>query len=460
MPRRIEIELTSKVDDDTWTWRAAGARQPKGRLAAKVLPGGAKLGDVLRAEVEDDLDGIAVLQILPTKEKAPEPERLVLLPPEERRAPSPPPARSDRRDRDRPSGGKERSDRPRRDRPERSDRAERGDRPARPDRPDRPDRPKPDKRAARPARAARPKPEAPPERPKPKKLNPGHTHRNSVLAALPPEKKPIAEQLLKGGLPAVRQAIDTQNALLKADNQATINAGPLLNLAEELLPAIKTAEWLDRAEAAGAAGDDISLRDLRSVVSGSEVARDEAARLLAGSLREALDARLKRERDQWVTEIGDALTASRTVRALRIASRPPDPAMRFPADLGARLAEAASAGMAAEVPPERWLAVLDAVSVSPVRRAVQPAGLPADPSPEFLSTVKQAVPRVPALGPLVGIDASQVPPPPRPRPPGALPRRRPPGAAAPAAEASTPAENGEAEQSPKSTEETVTAADS
>ena len=33
MPRRIEIELTSSRDDGSWTWRAAGAKAPKGTVA-------------------------------------------------------------------------------------------------------------------------------------------------------------------------------------------------------------------------------------------------------------------------------------------------------------------------------------------------------------------------------------------------------------------------------------------
>ena len=36
MPR-IDIELTSSRPDGTWTWRAAGARQPKGVVSASVL---------------------------------------------------------------------------------------------------------------------------------------------------------------------------------------------------------------------------------------------------------------------------------------------------------------------------------------------------------------------------------------------------------------------------------------
>jgi len=39
MTHRLEIELTSNRDDGTWTWRAAGARQPKGVLNAGLIVG-------------------------------------------------------------------------------------------------------------------------------------------------------------------------------------------------------------------------------------------------------------------------------------------------------------------------------------------------------------------------------------------------------------------------------------
>ncbi|MBA3654268.1 MAG: hypothetical protein H0W70_08745, partial [Actinobacteria bacterium] len=114
MARRLEIELTSKVDDETWTWRAAGARQPKGRLAGKLLHKGAKVGDVVRAEVEDDIEGIAVLSVLPPKTKRVEPELLEIFAPVERQPPAPsaaPPSDRKPRARAKESGDRARPDR-------------------------------------------------------------------------------------------------------------------------------------------------------------------------------------------------------------------------------------------------------------------------------------------------------------------------------------------------------------
>ena len=61
MSRRIDIELTSARDDGDWTWRAAGAKQPKGTLTGTLLPADAAVGDVLRAEVETSIDGTEVV---------------------------------------------------------------------------------------------------------------------------------------------------------------------------------------------------------------------------------------------------------------------------------------------------------------------------------------------------------------------------------------------------------------
>src|ERR687885_1681878 len=78
MPR-IDIELTSSRPDGSWTWRAAGARQPKGVLDGSLLHAGAKPGEVVRADVEVDVDGMTVTAVLPPKTKRPDAGRLELV---------------------------------------------------------------------------------------------------------------------------------------------------------------------------------------------------------------------------------------------------------------------------------------------------------------------------------------------------------------------------------------------
>ena len=119
MSPRLEVELTSKRDDGTWTWRAAGARQPKGVVAAAVLYPDAVVGDVVKAEAEVDVDGITLTSVTPppTKTPAESANRIELVGPPREFTPvistlvpkhdRPRPERGARRDddrRDRPSG--------------------------------------------------------------------------------------------------------------------------------------------------------------------------------------------------------------------------------------------------------------------------------------------------------------------------------------------------------------------
>jgi hypothetical protein len=447
MPRRIEVELTSVRDDGTWTWRAAGARQPKGELDGGLLPAGAKVGDVLRAEADFDVDGITVVAVLPPKGGRKEPERLELIGPPTRddqfvTTQLAPKGRGERRGRDDRDRGDRRERRERQDggRPgegRRGGPAERRDR-ARREGP-------PGERRERPTRPPRPAPEA---KPKPKRLRPGRAHRNAVLAELPEEQKPIAEQVLKGGIPAVRQAVQKQNEENKAAGQPEVAAEPLVTLAEQLLPRLRAAEWHDRAEAALGAIDDLDLRDLRSVVVAADAAaRDDETRALAGRLREGLTRRVEEEHRAWLSEIDETVRAGRVVRALRLSSRPPKAGTPFPPELGARLAEATSANLTAETAPDRFATVLDALAYAPVRATVEAQGLPATPSPELMALVTKLASRIPKVAAQFGVEA---PPPPtrgakgrRPRsgapvpPPPALPKA--PAAAAIEAPPPTPA---------------------
>ncbi len=493
MSRRIDVELTSARDDGTYTWRAAGAKEPKGVLDADLLYPGAKIGDVVRVEADFEIEGITITSILPAKDKkrGELPGRLEIIGSGREQGLSgvtssllPKSERSQRERRDRPfgeSGGDRRgrppagaagrptvpssprggtewggrgaSDRPARppadrgartagdsgsraergERPDRTERGERADRGQRPDRTgDRPSRSERPERPARPQRAARPASAESPaaiDKPKPRRLVPGSAHRDAALAALASEQRPVAEQVLRGGIPAVRQAVTAQNAS-RPEGTPALRADLLVAMAEGLLSDLKEAEWRDRAEAAAAIIDDIGLRDLRSVVTtGESAARDDEARSLATTLREALERRLSTMRAEWVDEVVRAVDEGRLVRALRISSRPPDPSTRIPAELAMRLAEAASQAMNPEVQSDRWSALLEAVLDSPVRRSVKPVGLPREPGDALLLGARQASGRIPALAGMLGID---MPPPPGPARPG-VGRRRPPRSSVPAA---------------------------
>jgi hypothetical protein len=417
MSRRIEIELTSIRPDGSFTWRAAGAKEPRGVVDATVV-GDASVGDVLRVDAEFDLDGINVLSVVQGRAKVDRSERIEILPSAQpfeavtqQRAKRDRPARGDGRD-----GRDGRDRRERRPRPE----GESGERQRREPRERRaPDegRERSSERQRRQRPAFTPPPELP-ARPKPKRLKPGRAHRNEVLAELPEAQRAVAERVLQGGVPAVRQAVKEQNERLAAEGKDLIPADNLLQMAEQLLPRLRVAEWLDRADAAIGVIDDLDLRDLRSVVSASEdpvVARDETARALAERLRSALVEKQEREYELWLGDIDAALGVGRVVRALKLSSQPPKAGVPFPGELAMRLAEAAAASLTPEDSAERWVAVLEAVAFSPVRGQVEPKGFPESPSEPVLATARRLAALLPAIADRFGVpQPPKGTPPPRP----------------------------------------------
>jgi hypothetical protein len=272
---------------------------------------------------------------------------------------------------------------------------------------------------------------------RPHRFSPGHTHRQAMLESLAPEERPVAEQVLRGGIPAVRTALHLEREKAVAEGRPAPNTDQLIAMAEELLPRLKAAEWRDRADAAIKDADEISLRDLRSVVAGADAARDDESRALAAGLREALERRLSTMKVQWEEEVAHHLDERRLVRALRLAGRPPEPAARLDPELAQRLSDAAGEAMSPETASDRWMALIEAVAASPVRRTVKPAGLPADPDPDLLRAAQQQSGRIPALAALLGI---AIPPPPQPTASRRPVRPRRPKGEGPAAAGAEPAE--------------------
>ena len=425
MPIRIEIELTSSSPDGSWTWRAAGAREPRGVLDGSILPGGAEVGDQFRVETEKDVDGIRVLAVVPPKEKAARSDVLELLPTDEAFEPvvqHRAPGRRDDGDR-----------RPRRDRPpdDRGDRRrdrggeQRARRPADGERrSDRPDERRGERRGEQGERRHRPHFTPPPEvpqRPKPKRLRPGKQHVTDLLASLPEEQRPVAE-LAQQGISAVRQRLREENARLAADGKPTMPEAAVMKMAEDLVPKLRVADWLDRAEAAQRQLAHLDLRDLRSVVAASDdpvVARDESTLELAKTLKAALVTKQEEELALWLTDVEAALDVGRVVRALRLSSVPPKAGVPFPGALASRLSEATTASLQPTDGPDRWAAVLEAAAFSPVRAQVTPAAAPEQRSDELVATVRRLGPLLPQVAALFDIEVPKgaaVPKPLRPTP--------------------------------------------
>ena len=388
MSKRIDIELTSNRGDGTWTWRAAGAKTPKGALNGAILDAGAKVGDTVKVEAEFDLDGVDILSVVKVKEKSYRGNLLEIIGSNKEFQPVTQKLAEKGKDR-----------KPRKD----------GDRKPRRDGDKRPPREGADAEKSGDRRPRRPSFTAPPElpkRPAAKRLKPRRKHRSAVLDTLPIEQRGVAERALIGGIKAVRDAVKEQNDALKKEGKPEIPADGLISMAQELLPKLRVAEWLDKAEAAKADILTLDLRDLRQVVVGADdpmVVRDETTRALATELKAALKSRQETEQIQWLEDIKSAIAVSRVIRALKMSSEPPKAGQPFPAELGAQLAAAASTAISSETAPDRFCAVLEAIAFSPVRGQVKLATVPANPNETVLATVKRVAPLVPQIAALFGV---------------------------------------------------------
>lgn len=388
MSKRIDIELTSNRGDGTWTWRAAGAKTPKGTLNGAILDAGTKIGDTIKVEADFDLDGVEILSLVKTKEKAVRGNLLQILGSEKEFQPVTQKLAEKGKDR-----------KPKRD----GDRKPRRDSDKRPARDGAQGEKSGDRR---PRRAPFTAPPELPKRPAAKRLKPKRVHRAAVLDTLPVEQRGVAERALTGGIKAVRDAVKEQNEQLKKEGKPLVPAEGLISMAQELLPKLRVAEWLDKAEAAKADIELLDLRDLRQVVVGADdpmVVRDETTRSLAAELKAALKTRQEVEQTRWLEDIKSALAVSRVIRALKISSEPPKAGQPFPADLGTQLAAAASASLASETAPDRFSAVLEAIAFSPVRGQVKLAAAPPITNESMLSTVKRVAPLVPQIASIFGV---------------------------------------------------------
>jgi hypothetical protein len=451
--RRLEIELTSQRPDGTWTWRAAGARQPKGEVDGDLVPDTASVGTVLKAEAGGGLDGLEIIAVSAPRVRAAPSDRLELI-----GAGDGPPvtttlvrksrrhdrdhdrgrARRDGRD-DSGRGGRgrrdERADGEGRDRKKREPRrAERspgdprshdsasdGAKDRRTQRSDRRDRRSADRRPKEGKRSESPRPRTP-------GLKAKRVHRQAALAALPDDQQPLAREVLKAGVPGVRKSIERMNAKAAAEKLPQIKSEPLLALAEQLAPVLKAAEWHDRADAALAGISKIDLRDIRSVIAAADrAARTDETRTLAESLRAGLAQRLEVDHRRWLDELAGTIGEGRTIRALRLSSRPPKAGTPLPVDMAERLANMAAEDLNPTTNQQRWSTVVDSVALSPVRTQVIPLGAPEKPSDDLLATVRRLADRVPQIAALFGIE----PQPPSPR------RRRPPPPPAPEVDKAT-----------------------
>lgn len=465
MSRRIEIEITS-LNGEVATWRAAGAKLPKGVLQASLVPNGPVVGHVYRADIEQYMEGIEVLSVTAPKSASPldpKNERVEMIP-DLKKGPDvvvtyAPKSRGSRRDDDRHDGprrdgarresttrpstrrepradastARERTPRERTERSERTERTERTERPssegsattARPERSGRGPRTSSSSstghadRSARPARSEHSARSGRPERPRGPQPPPlTTTYRNALLATLSPEQLPVAEQLLRGGMPSVRAAVEEQNKNASSQGRATVDPTTIQRIAEELLNRTNLALWKDRAAGAIGAGRELRLRDLRAVVTSAKtVSLDDDARSQLKELQASLTARVDHLRIQWNEKLESAISTKNVKEALSLVARPPDMSTRVSADAAGRVVALVSEALHADQDPVRWREIVELTVDTSIRRNVKPLGIPGDD--ECRAVAVHNAGAIPELAKLLGM---KVPPPP---PPARLLRRPP-----------------------------------
>ncbi len=402
MALRLKIELTDKIDDTTWRWRRAEAKEPRGSLDASLLYEGAKIGDRIEAIVEKTIDGTTIISVTPPPSASAKKHETIEI--EARKVTNLTTVERAVRGGDRKGGrGDERRNKPRAegesasgDRPKRRPRRE-GDAPTASGDPT-----KRRERRERPAGAERPAPK--PKVVKEKvRLTPARVHRDSLLAELSEHQRPIAEFIFEGGMPRVREEI------AKQQDQS---GDTLLKLAEEIYPKCELAIWRDRADAAVAISAGISIRDIKAVVVSGErlVGADEALKSILDQLKEISTKRRETLENEWVTEIRELLADKKSIKAVWRSNYAPDNGSKLPDDLLTELAAKASDTLGANASNEIYSQMLNALNLSPIRKMVKPTSLPANATEELLTQAREISGRIPALAELLGL---KVPPPPR-----------------------------------------------
>lgn len=417
MSRRIEIELTSNKGDGTWTWRAAGAREPRGLISADMIPKGAGISSVFTAEVQSDMDGIAVLAVIETEDTRTAPETIEVIGTGKRSTGVNFKGGGRRKGKGRGDGfgsggfGRDGFGQGQSRQKQQGGRRKGGSRGAGQDRPAR--------------------------------LRPARVHRKKWLVSVPPEHAALAEQIASGRGIAIEnggasekgsdseKAIDPENRVTSgtdgisvsgiaeggsvaerdspseqssaSENGAASKKGSRSDkdVAAKLLSEYRMAEWRDRADLVLSNFEKIDLAEIRMLVADADAhARTPETRSQAEEARQKLAERTERQHGEWLADLATNLSEGRVLRALRMSGQPPKAGVPLPLDLVKWLTTAAADILTPEAQPDRWEITLQALAVSPVRRLVRPSQPPAVVSPDLTETVKDLSPRFPQIAAL------------------------------------------------------------
>jgi len=384
---KIDVEITSQRENGDWTWRAVGAREPKGTVEASLLPDNLSIGAKFSVETEHFLDGVVVTKVFDQKQASGKGETLEILGSGKQTdlvttqlAKSKKGRKSSKRS---PSSNSRADERNTTNKTNKTNKTF-----------DKKD--KASSSTKRKPRNERKNNDS--QFPKSKRLKAKKHHRNEAVKNLPDDLKRIGEILLQKGIPGLRESINTQNESAKKAGEPEIPEDLLLKLAERVYPDLRTAEWLDRADGALRGIETVDLRDIRSVIVASEnVQKNDAVRSLAEKLKEGFNKRVDNDQKNWLKEVISTLKEGRVVRALRLSSRPPKAGFPLPEDLLNSLTEATNEALSADVTQSRWGTIAEAAAFSPIHERVIPAGVPKNPNDELLKIIRRISSKAPSI---------------------------------------------------------------
>ena len=375
MSSRIEIEITSKADPKVFTWRALGAREPKGTINSEILPADTKVGDSFRVEADFLIDGIDILRVLPKRDERKLPETLEVIGSGVDKTGVTTSLVKKKR-----GNKKNKSRKSKNKKPQGKSKSE-------------------DKKSnqTQPVKSVNDK-RRKGNVPRGKRLKAKRTHRNNVIADLPELHKELAREILIGGIPKLRKTLKQ----MKLPDGFDVE---IIRYAEKINSDLKTAEWHDRADAVFHGANDVDLRDFRSVVAASgQWARTEEHLELKAQLEASLKERVQSEHEKWLSEIDKAIADEKSVRALNLSSHPPKPGTPLPDDLSERLISLANRSLNSESTSHRWGVVAQAVAYSPIRLKVVPDGTPDRLTEELKTTVQPLAERIPTIAKILGVE--------------------------------------------------------
>jgi hypothetical protein len=377
MAYRIDIEITSVKDENTFTWRKQGAKQPKGIVDKSLLGSSTKVGDIFKVEIEQSLDGIDIVAVIDSKKKAQGLNTPVIEIGIKKQSDAKVTLTKVKGKTEKKAAHNKDFDRSHKNQEFKAEYKKRSN--------------------------------SNHEKKRSEFLRINWVKTDSFLETLSAQEKPIAELLIKGGMPSVRNAIKVQNEQAKANNLPEVAEAALLAIAEKLMPEVRKMQWLDRANSALEAGSKCPIRELKSLLASVDL-KDETIKTILSQLKGLLKEVVEQQIKNWKEDMTKASEAGDIKRSLELLSSPPDRTATLDSNILEVMVKAVNDKFRSDLDPDNWIELVESLANSTLRTKITIEKIPFDATEATLATAKKYSGFIPSLAPLLGL---KIPPPPR-----------------------------------------------